>query len=353
MVFLLGTLCYKLKVFEAAASTKYYIISNVVLTISLTIFTGVALNIFFNIVNPDRNYNFISPIADRIFYYGSMLISMLCLLQIFIHAFRKSFNKSNWVLEQLNHNSYFVYIIHVIVIGLISLSIIDLAIPTYVKFLIVVVLTFIISNALVYIYRVLFQKFLSNKIITSIAVIAAIVLTIVITEKQNNQSNIVSNTIVDQTTASSPRIGLQMAAIQGNIDAVMQHIAAGTNINKKDPTGGSSPLLIASIFGKTDVALALIAAGADVNLQNNDGSAPLHTASFFCRPEIVKALLSNGADKNLKNNSGSTALESVSAPFESVVGIYDYFGNTLGPLGLKLDYEKIKKTRPAIAELLK
>jgi len=41
-----------------------------------------------------------------------------------------------------------------------------------------------------------------------------------------------------------------------------------------------------------------------------------------------------GADKTIKNNSGSTALVSVSAPFEAVKGIYDYFGATLG-VGIK------------------
>lgn len=44
---------------------------------------------------------------------------------------------------------------------------------------------------------------------------------------------------------------------------------------------------------------------------------------------------------------------SVSVPFEVVKGVYDYFGTTLSPLGLKLDYEQIKKTRPKIAEMLR
>ena len=99
--------------------------------------------------------------------------------------------------------------------------------------------------------------------------------------------------------------------------------------------------------------MALIEAGADVNYKNNEGSTALHTAAFFCRTEIVKDLLDNGADKNIKNNAGSTALESVAGPFDDVKGIYDYLGTTLGPLGLELDYEQIKKTRPKIAEILK
>jgi hypothetical protein len=98
--------------------------------------------------------------------------------------------------------------------------------------------------------------------------------------------------------------------------------------------------------------LALIDAGADVNFQNNEGSTPLHTAAFFCRTEIVENLLANGADVSIKNHAGSTALASVTAPFDAVKGIYDYFGTAFGPIGLKLDYEQLKATRPIIAEML-
>jgi hypothetical protein len=42
----------------------------------------------------------------------------------------------------------------------------------------------------------------------------------------------------------------------------------------------------------------------------------------------------------------------VAGPFDTVKGYYDYFQNTLGPLGLELDYEYIKTARPRIAEML-
>ena len=64
-------------------------------------------------------------------------------------------------------------------------------------------------------------------------------------------------------------------------------------------------------------------------------------------------LLENGADKSLTNKAGSTAYESVAAPFEDVKYIYDIFSKDLGPLGLKLDYKMIEKTRPELANLLK
>ena len=64
-------------------------------------------------------------------------------------------------------------------------------------------------------------------------------------------------------------------------------------------------------------------------------------------------LLKNGADKNIKNKEGLTALQMVTIPFEDVEGFYDYFKKTFGPLGLVLDKEQIKTTRPVIADILR
>ena len=157
------------------------------------------------------------------------------------------------------------------------------------------------------------------------------------------------------TTASvdAPDLDLHTAVLTDNIDAVKQHIAAGSNLNEKDPFGGSSPLITASLFGKFEAAKLLIDGGADVNFQNNDGSTALHTGAFFCHPEIVKMLLENGADKSLKNKFGATAYESVATPFSDVKNTYDMMGKMLGPMGLKLDYAHLEKTRPVIAAMLK
>lgn len=150
-----------------------------------------------------------------------------------------------------------------------------------------------------------------------------------------------------------PQMDIHTAVVAGNFDVVQQHIAAGSDINVKDPFGGSSPLTSAAVFGKTAIAKALIEAGADLNVQNNDGSTALHTAAFFCRPEIVKMLLAKGANKTIKNKYGSTAYESVTPAFEEVKPVYDMMQKALGPMGLTLDYAYIEKTRPEIAALLK
>lgn len=156
-----------------------------------------------------------------------------------------------------------------------------------------------------------------------------------------------------ESTATAPAVDIHTAVVTNNLEALKQHIATGSNINEKDPFGGSSPLISATVFGKPEAAKILLDAGADINFQNNDGSTALHTASFFCYPEIVKMLLDKGADKTIKNKYGATALESVSLPFKDVKEAYDMMGQMLAPMGLKLDYPYIEKTRPEIAEMLK
>ena len=161
------------------------------------------------------------------------------------------------------------------------------------------------------------------------------------------------NAALIQTRVKAPAMDIHTAVRTGNMEALKQHIAAGSNLNEKDPFGGSSPLISASLFGKTEMAKLLIEAGADLNLQNNDGSTALHTASFFCRPEIVRMLLAKGADKKIKNKYGLTAYESVAGPFADVKNSYESLGKMLGPMGLKLDYPYLEKTRPVIAAMLK
>lgn len=156
-----------------------------------------------------------------------------------------------------------------------------------------------------------------------------------------------------KTGVKAPEVDIHTAVITGNLEALKQHIAAGTNINEKDPFGGSSPLISAAVFGKTAEAQVLVDAGADLNFQNNDGSTALHTAAFFCRPEIVKMLLEKGADKTIKNKYGVTAYESVAGSFADAKNSYDMIGKMLEPMGLKLDYAYIEKTRPEIAATLK
>jgi ankyrin repeat protein len=152
--------------------------------------------------------------------------------------------------------------------------------------------------------------------------------------------------------AEKPSTPIQEAAFFGNVKVIKDHVAANSNLNEKDDYG-STPLHIATIFGKTEAAKLLIESGANINATSADGSTPLHTAAFYGRVEIVKALLEKKADIAVKNSYDATALESVSAPFEALKPMYDQISKDLGPLGLKLDYDQLKKDRVIIAQMIK
>ena len=212
--------------------------------------------------------------------------------------------------------------------------------------------SYLVSNLLVYGYRRVIGKSLSSPTLMRLTVLAALLITVTVYAKQSgsfrplkNETNTVQNT-------TQPAQGLHMSVIKNDIESVEKHIALGSDLNIIEPSGGSSPLITAALLGKTEIAILLIDAGADVNFQNYDGSTALHTASFFCHISIVEYLLENGADAAIRNNSGSTAYESVAAPFEYVQPVYEYFANTLGPIGLQVDYDELKEMRPQIAALL-
>ena len=85
-------------------------------------------------------------------------------------------------------------------------------------------------------------------------------------------------------TAKAPDISIWVAAKAGEIEAVKQHLAAGTDVNRKDDDGGT-PLHNAAYESHKEIAELLIANGADVNEKDNDGDTPLDWAIYYKEPD--------------------------------------------------------------------
>lgn len=347
LVFLLGALSYKLDVFSTGKNNRLYIWTNVALTISLGIFTATALNLFFNIIDPGRNFYFISEPVDKIAYHFSLLVAMLSFIYILLHVFRFNLNRSNPFWGRLSNYSYAVYINHMIMIGVLAVVMLNWSLPAFAKFGILTLATFALCNLLAFAWDKLIPKNKWVNLETGTLLIIGLS-SFLWFNSANSNKEITEN----PSAMEAPGIGLHEAVIRGDLAILQQHFDAGSDLNIGEPSGGSSPLITAATFGKTEAALALIEAGANVNFQNKEGSTPLITAAFFCRMEMVEALLKNGADPNIKNHAGSTALASVSGEFDAVKGVYEYFVNTFGPMGLTLDLEEIERTRPEIARVL-
>ena len=177
----------------------------------------------------------------------------------------------------------------------------------------------------------------------------------------------------ESATVKVPDISIHEAAEDGNIEAVKQHLAAGTDVNAEN-IREQTPLHSAIRVGNTEIAALLIANGADVNAihirstpldwaitrrhpetvdllrkhggKTDDwfkadesihiaasvghieavqqhlglatdvnakkwsGETPLHYAAQFGHKEIVELLIAKGADLNAKDNLSMTPLDS-------------------------------------------
>jgi hypothetical protein len=95
------------------------------------------------------------------------------------------------------------------------------------------------------------------------------------------------------------------AAAGGDIEAVKDFLAAGTDVNTKDGWEWT-PLHNAAWWGHKEIVELLLASGAGVNAKNSVGWIPLHMAATNSHNEIVGLLVAAGADLNSKNNNGKT-----------------------------------------------
>jgi ankyrin repeat protein len=105
-----------------------------------------------------------------------------------------------------------------------------------------------------------------------------------------------------------PSVDIHKAAGTGNMEAVKQHIAAGTDLNAKDEDG-ATPLHVAAGVGNNEIAELLIAKGADMEAKNKYGYTPLHVAAVVGNKETTELLINNGADLNAKLEEGDTPLD--------------------------------------------
>ena len=130
------------------------------------------------------------------------------------------------------------------------------------------------------------------------------------------------------------------AANSGDIEAVKNFLAAGTDVNAIDDDW--TPLVFAvdkghkeiveiliakgadvdakgqydwnafhgaALHGRTEIAGLLIAKGVDVNAKNEEGYTPLFYAAYKGHKEVAELLISKGADVNAQMDDGRTSLD--------------------------------------------
>ena len=164
-------------------------------------------------------------------------------------------------------------------------------------------------------------------------------------QKSLSQIFVLGVFLVSQALGAEPSVDLWMAAATGNIGALKEHQAAGTNLNATDANSNSA-LHVAAFYDSAEAAEWLLKNGAFVDIRGGDGGTPLITAAFFGHPKTVKVLLKHGADVNATNDLGGSSLQVLAADWELTRFIIEDL------LQLRADRQKIERGRERIRSLL-
>lgn len=155
LAFLLGAHCFKLGVFEA--KPKGWTLFIVVNAIAWVPVLAYIIFLIHPLLHPGSFI--VSKTVHMLVQWFSFHLSLLCLGYLTIETFRRYLNRQGKIRNELNRNSYYVYIIHVVVMGFLALVLLKMAIPSLVKYLVLTVLTYLVSNLIASGGRKIMDKF--------------------------------------------------------------------------------------------------------------------------------------------------------------------------------------------------
>lgn len=157
MVFLLGVLSFQQKIFAEKPQKKtFYVVISSIAWIPVTLHIFARLYPFFF---PDGFE--VTPLY-RLVWWISFYLALLCLQYVMTVSFWWYFDRTGRLWQELNRNSYGVYIIHVIVIGVFGTLLLSVSLPAVVKYLLLIVLAYTFSNLIVSGYRWLVRTVIST-----------------------------------------------------------------------------------------------------------------------------------------------------------------------------------------------
>jgi surface polysaccharide O-acyltransferase-like enzyme len=144
LVFLLGALCSRQRVFETQRKPRLYLVASATAWLPINVYIVFLLYPWFH-----PGDSIISAGIDRLIVWSSFQLSLLCLVYLSVETFRRYQDKRGRLRNALNRNSYYVYVIHVIVMGFLALILLDTAIPSLLKHVLLAASTFVTSNLIV------------------------------------------------------------------------------------------------------------------------------------------------------------------------------------------------------------
>jgi fucose 4-O-acetylase-like acetyltransferase len=149
MMFLLGSLCGKREVFVSAWHHKNLdVICHSTGWIPLNLYVFLLI---YSLLNPGATL--VSDLVDTLFLRLNFTLSLAYLVYTMTTTFRKHLNRQSKISSTLSTNSYGVYIIHVVVMGALALPMLNTAMPSLSKLLLLTLSTFGVSHVIMCSFR--------------------------------------------------------------------------------------------------------------------------------------------------------------------------------------------------------
>jgi ankyrin repeat protein len=126
--------------------------------------------------------------------------------------------------------------------------------------------------------------------------------------KKEQGSNTLNQDPQEKTDITKISQKLIKASWDGDLDAVMELIALGANVNASNPNFGFTALMGASARGYQKIVELLLLHGADITKQDGELKSALIFAASQGHADIVDLLLKKGADINDRELHGLSAI---------------------------------------------
>ena len=158
MAYLLGALAFRRNVFATKPKRRtLYIVASSIAWLPVTGHIFARLLPFFN---PE---GFAVTPVYRLIWWLSFHLSLPVMVYVMVESFRFYVDRTGRIWRELNRNSYGVYIIHVIVIGVFGTLLLNLDLPALAKYPVLIVLTYVGSNLVVSAYRTLMRALKASR----------------------------------------------------------------------------------------------------------------------------------------------------------------------------------------------
>ena len=142
LAFLIGSLCFHKRVFaDEPRGKRLFILAAATAWLPMNVYLLFLLAPW---IKPGTV--FITPMLDRAVLWASFYASLVALLYLSIQTFRRYLDRSGPLWRELGRNSYSVYVLHVVVIGVMATLFLTAAMPSLQKYLLVTVASFLVSN---------------------------------------------------------------------------------------------------------------------------------------------------------------------------------------------------------------